>query len=141
MPESFHFQYPEWFWLLIPLLLLLWLLRRAHEQSSAWRKVCDARLLPFLTGRYDLPPRQQWRRFLFWSALWALLVIAIAGPRWDYRDVQLFRPGVAVTLPLAFLPAGESKGTIGTQPPDHKDAHPLARDHSHSMPRGQIGNP
>jgi Ca-activated chloride channel family protein len=51
-------------------------------------------------GRHDLPPRQQWRRFLAWSLLWALLVSAIAGPRWDFEDVQLFRPGSDLVILL-----------------------------------------
>lgn len=103
MPEAgFQFAHP-WLLLLLlaPLPVWLWLrLSTPQEHAARYRDYADARLLPFLTGRHDLPPRQQWRRFLAWSALWALLVTAIAGPRWDYRDVQLFRPGSDLVILL-----------------------------------------
>ena len=96
MPEAgFHFAHP-WLLLLLlaPLLVWLWLrMTSPLEHSERYRAYADAMLLPFLLGRHDLPPRQQWQRFLAWSVLWSLLVAAIAGPRWDYRDIQLFRPG------------------------------------------------
>jgi Ca-activated chloride channel family protein len=96
MPDNgFHFAYPWLFLLMLaPLAVWLWLrMTSPREHTDRYRAYADARLLPFLLGRHDLPARQQWRRFLGWSILWALLVAAIAGPRWDYRDVQLFRPG------------------------------------------------
>jgi Ca-activated chloride channel family protein len=96
MPEAgFHFAHP-WLLLLLlaPLLVWLWLrITSPIEHSERYREYADARLLPLLLGRHDLPPRQQWQRFLAWTVLWALLVVAIAGPRWSYRDIQLFRPG------------------------------------------------
>ena len=103
MPETgFHFAYP-WLLLLLsaPLLVWLWLrLTSPREHNKRYRAYADARLLPFLMGRHNLPPRQQWRRFLAWSVLWSLLVIAIAGPRWDFRDIQLFRPGSDLVILL-----------------------------------------
>jgi Ca-activated chloride channel family protein len=96
MPDAgFQFASP-WLLLLLlaPLAVWLWLrLTSPRDHTERYRLYADKRLLPFLLGHHDLPPRQQWRRFLGWCALWSLLVIAIAGPRWDYRDVQLFRPG------------------------------------------------
>ena len=103
MPEAgFHFAHP-WLLLLLlaPLPVWLWLrLTSPREYTGRYRAYADARLLPFLMGRHDLPPRRQWQRFLAWSALWALLVVAIAGPRWDFRDVQLFRPGSDLVILL-----------------------------------------
>ena len=103
MPESgFQFAHP---WLLLLLLapvpVWIWLRMtspRAHNRR--FRAYADAHLLPYLLGGHDLPPRHEWKRFLAWSALWALLVIAIAGPRWDFRDVQLFRPGSDLVILL-----------------------------------------
>ena len=103
MPDpGFHFAHP-WLLLLLlaPLLVWLWLrLTSPLEHSERYRAYADASLLPFLLGRHDLPPRRQWWRFLAWSALWGLLVAAIAGPRWDYRDIQLFRPGSDLVILL-----------------------------------------
>jgi Ca-activated chloride channel family protein len=103
MPEAgFHFAQP-WLLLLLlaPLPVWLWLrLSSPREYTQRYRAYADTRLLPFLLGRHDLPPRQQWQRFLAWSALWGVLVTAIAGPRWDFRDVQLFRPGSDLVILL-----------------------------------------
>ena len=103
MPEAgFHFAQP-WLLLLLlaPLPVWLWLrMSSPREHTERYRAYADKRLLPFLMGRHDLPPHQQWRRFLMWSVLWALLVSAIAGPRWDFRDVQLFRPGSDLVILL-----------------------------------------
>jgi len=96
VPEAgFHFAHP-WLLLLLlaPLPVWLWLrMTSPREYNGRYRAYADARLLPFLMGRHNLPPRQQWQRFLAWGALWTVLVSAIAGPRWDFTDVQLFRPG------------------------------------------------
>lgn len=103
MPDpGFHFAHP-WLLLLLPAPLLVWLWLRVTsplEHSERYRAYADASLLPFLLGRHDLPPRQQWQRFLAWSVLWFLLVLAISGPRWDYRDIQLFRPGSDLVILL-----------------------------------------
>jgi len=103
MPDDgFQFAHP-WLLLLLlaPLLVWLWLrMTSPREHTDRYRAYADARLLPFLLGRHNLPPRRQWQRFLAWSALWALLVTAIAGPRWDFTDVQLFRPGSDLVILL-----------------------------------------
>ena len=103
MPDDgFQFAHP-WLLLLLlaPLPVWLWLrMSSPREHADRYRAYADARLLPFLLGRHNLPPRQQWRRFVAWSALWALLVTAIAGPRWDFTDVQLFRPGSDLVILL-----------------------------------------
>ena len=51
MPETFHFLQPLWFWALLPALLVLWLLHKPREKNTAWRRVCDAGLLPYLLTR------------------------------------------------------------------------------------------
>ncbi|MGB5678488.1 MAG: VWA domain-containing protein [Gammaproteobacteria bacterium] len=103
MPEAgFHFAQP-WLLLLllVPLPVWFWLrMTSPRENNESYRAYADAHLLPFLTGRHDLPPRQQRQRFFVWCVLWGLLVTAIAGPRWDFRDVQLFRPGSDLVILL-----------------------------------------
>ena len=89
MPESFHFQQPGWFWALLPLLMLLWLLRHSGEQSSAWSKVCDARLLPYLLDRQG-GSRTQLPLWLF--AIGGLLaVVALVDPVWEQQQQPVFR--------------------------------------------------
>ncbi len=89
MTESFHFQQPEWFLALLPLLWLLWLLQQSGESSSAWRKVCDARLLPYLL---DTSTNSHSRIPLWLLAFGGLLaVIALADPVWEQQQQPVYR--------------------------------------------------
>ena len=89
MLESFHFQQPEWFLALLPLLWLLWLLQQSGESSSAWGKVCDARLLPYLL---DTPTNSHSRLPLWLLAFGGLLaVIALADPVWEQQQQPVYR--------------------------------------------------
>lgn len=98
MFESLHFQQPGWFLALLPLVLLLWLLHQSGEQSSAWRKVCDARLLPYLldsqgSSHSQLP--------LWMLAVGGLLaVIALADPVWEQQQQPVFRNEAARVVVL-----------------------------------------
>jgi Ca-activated chloride channel family protein len=103
MPESgFHFAHPLWLWgLFVPLPVWVWSRLTATRQNlNAYRAYADAHLLPFLSGVRPSSPALLRRRFLAWSAAWTLIVLAAAGPRWDYTDVQLFRPGIDVVVLL-----------------------------------------
>ena len=98
MPESFHFQQPEWFWVLIPVLILLWLLRPSREQSSAWLKVCDARLLPYLLEK---PANSRFYLPLWLLAAGGLLaIIALADPVWEQQQQPVFRNEAARVIVL-----------------------------------------
>ena len=96
MPEAgFHFEQPAWFWGLLALIpVAIW---RGRSAATAARgpihRYADPHLLPHLTGTRELKAAERWGRFLRWSLLWALLIAALAGPRWDYTDVRLFHPG------------------------------------------------
>ncbi len=103
MPEAgFHFAAPGWLWALLVLLPMAWWLRRspAHGYQGRIRRYADAYLFPYLTGTRDLNPVERWRNFGFWALLWSLLVLAMAGPRWDFTDVRLFRPGANLVVLL-----------------------------------------
>ncbi|MEA3274811.1 MAG: VWA domain-containing protein [Pseudomonadota bacterium] len=96
MPEAgFHFEQSVWFWALLALLpVAVWLWRSAAKAARGpIHRYADPHLLPHLTGTRELKGRERWGRFLRWSLLWALLITAMAGPRWDYEDVRLFHPG------------------------------------------------
>ena len=48
MITPFHFLRPEWFYALLPLIILLWLMWRKRLASRSWQNVVDPRLLPHL---------------------------------------------------------------------------------------------
>jgi Ca-activated chloride channel family protein len=93
--RDFHFAQPWWLLGLVVPLVLLWLppSRRAHGRDLArLARYADPHLLPHLlraTPDGERPPR----RLGLWSALWLLGVLAMAGPRWDYTDLRVERPG------------------------------------------------
>jgi Ca-activated chloride channel family protein len=96
MSESgFHFAQPAWFWgLLLVIPVGLWLIRSAARAARGpIHRYADPHLLPHLTGTRDLETHERWGRYLRWCLLWALLLAAMAGPRWDATDVRLFHPG------------------------------------------------
>ena len=96
MPETgFHFAQPAWFWGLLAIIpVALWLVVSAARAARApVHRYADPHLLPHLTGTRDLQTHERWGRFSRWSLLWALLLTAMAGPRWDATDVRLFHPG------------------------------------------------
>ncbi len=99
---GFHFSSPWW---LLALLLLLpvaaWLRRSTvHGQIAQIRLYADPALLPYLMGSRELHPVERWRRFRRWALLWVILVLAMAGPRWDFTQVQLFTPGADLIILL-----------------------------------------
>jgi Ca-activated chloride channel family protein len=93
--SSFHFSEPLWLWaLLFCIPVALWLLvMPGLGKNERLRNYADAHLMPYLLGRTETSPRARWKRYARWTAIWTLMVLAMAGPRWDFTDVQLFRPG------------------------------------------------
>ncbi len=103
MPEAgFHFEQPWW---LLALLLILpisaWLRRsRVTSANARINRYADAHLMPHLTGSRELKTRERRLRLTRWAAVWSLLVIAIAGPRWDFTEIKLYSPGASLVILL-----------------------------------------
>jgi len=98
---AFHFSAAGWLWaLLLCLPVALWLLwsHRLTAGNERLQRYADRHLLQHLLGRSEASKHTRWRRYARWTALWTLLVLAMAGPRWDFTDVQLFRPGTNLVI-------------------------------------------
>lgn len=95
---DFHFLYPHAFWLLLLLPPLWWWILRRRQQQGVWQDLVDPALAPFvLTGR----ERQQSLFSLMVFSLIALLIIlAIAGPAWEKKEVPVFRQQQALVIAL-----------------------------------------
>ena len=98
---AIHFSEPAWLWALllcIPVALWLILTRNLSKRNERMQLYADHHLLPHLLGRSEITTGTQWRRYAHWSLVWVLLVLAMAGPRWDFTDVKLFRPGTNLVV-------------------------------------------
>ena len=99
--SAFHFSEPAWLWALllcVPVALWLLLTARVGKRNERLSLYADSQLLPHLLGRSGVSATVQWRRYARWVFVWILLVLAMAGPRWDFTDVQLFRPGTNLVV-------------------------------------------
>jgi Ca-activated chloride channel family protein len=98
VPEAFHFLQPLWFLALVPALLLLWFLHQPAMKETAWRRVCDAGLLPHLLTRPDASASQLPLWLLGFG--WLLVVIALADPVWEKQPQPVFRNEAARVVVL-----------------------------------------
>jgi Ca-activated chloride channel homolog len=101
--SAFHFAQPWWLWGLL-LLPLVWLFARKHRSehrdTQNLRAYADSHLLPHLIVRQSSPLNTERRALRRWSILWILGCVALAGPRWDYNDVEVFQPGSDLVILL-----------------------------------------
>ncbi|MBW6511092.1 MAG: VWA domain-containing protein [Desulfuromonadaceae bacterium] len=94
--SNFHFLRPLWL-LALPPLLSLYFFRRPGAGNSAWLKVCDPSLIPYLlsAGR----PTERWSgRFIPLAIV--LLVVALAGPVFRERPRPVFHSTTALVILL-----------------------------------------
>lgn len=99
--DQFHFLRPLWLLALIPALFFFQRLWRLDSQGSAWHKVIDKNLLPYLlstskSGSQRLP-------LYLLIAAWTLSVIALAGPTWSKQTqpVQQRQDALVIVLDLS----------------------------------------
>ena len=79
--NQFHFLRPEWFIALVPLMLLVFLIRKTTAKQSGWQSVIPSHLYQYMViGKTEMgakPP--MWMLAL----VWIISVIALAGPTWE----------------------------------------------------------
>ena len=78
---EFHFLRPEWFYALIPAVLIFIIIRLRQGTASSWEKTIDPALLPYLLEDH-VSTASKVPRFLILFG-WIIAVIALAGPVWE----------------------------------------------------------
>lgn len=79
---------PSWLWCFVPLVLAFVFWIRRGVNKSAWEKVVDPQLQPYVISGDDS------KRVVAPYALfagWALCLIMLAGPVWEQREVPVFQ--------------------------------------------------
>lgn len=99
--NDFHFLRPLWLLALIPALFFFTRLWRLNAQGSAWHKVIDQSLLPYLlnvgkTTSQRLP-------LMLLIIVWVLTTLALAGPTWSKQTqpVQQRQDALVIVLDLS----------------------------------------
>lgn len=101
--NQFHFAETGWLWglLLIPIIWGLYgLFFRQSAGISQLEGFIDAHLLPHLLINKQSKEHSLWKSITIGSLLWALLIGALAGPRWDYKEVATFTPDQSLVILL-----------------------------------------
>lgn len=87
MISAFHFIRPYWLLALVPAMWVWWRVWRRHDARSTWKQLIAPHLLPYLlTGGDD---HRRIRPIHLLAIMWALSVLALAGPTWT-REASPF---------------------------------------------------
>lgn len=121
--SEFHFLRPEWLWLIVPAVLLLWLMHRRDDPRRPWRGLIAPHLLESLL----VHPASRWRiKPVHVVSLTAVLAaIGIAGPTWQREPT----PFTEDTAPLVIaIDLSEEMNAIDIQPTRLERAKQKIRD-------------
>jgi Ca-activated chloride channel family protein len=102
--NQFHFVHPLWLWggLAIPLIGILryFFYQIHHHFPNQLEKFIDSHLLPYLLLNRSIKKNSFWKNLLLWSIVWSCLILALAGPRWNFREMETFSRNQSLVLLL-----------------------------------------
>jgi Ca-activated chloride channel family protein len=99
---GFHFAEPLWLWgMVLAFMVIVWLWYSSPvRRHGLEEKYADAEMLPWLSGEARIRAVSSQRPLAGWILAWSLLCIAMAGPRWGYRQINPFEPGADLVILL-----------------------------------------
>lgn len=114
--NQLHFAHP--LWLLIGLVIpIMWfaffVLFRKEPAESKLEKFADSHLLPYLCINKEKEKTSYIKNLVAWSLVWACLTIAIAGPRWNLRETEIFSKDQSL---IVLLDLSESMNAADIKP-------------------------
>lgn len=114
--SQFNFAHPMWLWGNL-VLLFVWLafllFYRVNTPSHQFEKFVDSHLLPYLLINKSKKKGSVWKTLLLWSAVWSCLTVAMAGPRWDFREIETFSRDQSLVI---LLDLSESMNATDVKP-------------------------
>ncbi|MCX6990052.1 MAG: VWA domain-containing protein [Chlamydiae bacterium] len=93
MFSEFHFAHPLWLFGvgLIPLVWALFFLsNRATQPIHRLENFIDSHLLPYLLVNKSNQSRLFTKGLVIWTLVWSCMTLGLAGPRWSFREVEVF---------------------------------------------------
>ncbi|MBA2368900.1 MAG: VWA domain-containing protein [Candidatus Protochlamydia sp.] len=91
--NQFHFAHPLWLLAAagIPLVWAAFFLFHSIAPSHhKLERFIDSHLLPHLLINQPGKPSSFLKSLLLWSFVWGCLTLSLAGPRWDFREIETF---------------------------------------------------
>jgi Ca-activated chloride channel family protein len=79
--SQFHLLRPRWLLALVPVLWLVWMIRRHQDAARPWRGVIADHLLPHLLAEGG--PRRRLQPVHLLLPIWLLATLALSGPTWQ----------------------------------------------------------
>lgn len=101
--NQLHFAHPLWLWggITIPLVwMLFFLFYRVNCPRHQLEKYIDSHLLPYLLVKEQGSEGSHWKTLLLWSIAWSCLTLALAGPRWNLREIDTFSQDQSLVIAL-----------------------------------------
>ncbi len=111
-----HFAYPGCLWLIgaIPLVGLVYLFfYRTQTSEVQLEEFIDSHLLPYLLVNHSEKESSFWKSFFIWSFVWLCLTLALAGPRWSFREMEMFSKDQSLVV---LLDLSDSMNTKDVKP-------------------------
>lgn len=114
--DYLHFANPLWLWvgLLIPIVMCVFLF--LYQKTSSYKYLethIDSHLLPFLLAGNKETSKKKNKTLWFWSLLWLALTLAVAGPRWNFREIETFSRDQSLVIALDL---SESMNAVDIRP-------------------------
>jgi len=101
MPGEFHFLRPEWFFAVIPVLLISLLVIKKSKPLSGWEKICDPVLLKYqmIDIGNSTSAYQVWLRWLI-PLILLITIVSLAGPSWSKKEQPVFQKNTPLIIIL-----------------------------------------
>jgi len=114
--SQLHFAHPLWLLagLVIPIVWVVYFLfYRISRPIHQLEKFIDSHLLPYLLVNNSNKGGSSWKHLLLWTAVWSFLTLGLAGPRWDFREIETFSRDQSLVI---LLDLSESMNATDVKP-------------------------